>query len=76
MYGKVKSSNTSHFEAYAGFFRWAIEVIFDAYVLWPFSKNFPFELVMRVWTRDFTLSQFQSLKICPIMILVSLHNKM
>ena len=76
MYRKVKSSNTSHFEAYAGLFRLAMKVIFDAYVLWPFSKNFLFELVTRVKTRDFTVSQVQFLKICPNMILASLHNKM
>ena len=32
-YRKVESSNTSRFEAYAGFFRLLVKEIFDLYVL-------------------------------------------
>ena len=33
MYSKVASSNTSHLEAHAGFFRLLMKGIFDPYVL-------------------------------------------
>ena len=38
IYRKVASSNTSHLEAHAGFFRLLIEGIFDPYLLWRFDK--------------------------------------
>ena len=38
-YRKVASSNTSHLEAHAGFFRLLMKGIFDPYVLWPFDKK-------------------------------------
>ena len=38
-YRKVVSSNTSHLEAYAGFFRLLMKEIFDPYVLLPFDKK-------------------------------------
>ena len=50
---KGASSDTSRFEAHAGLFRLSIKGIFDAYVLWPFDKNFIFELVTRIRTRDY-----------------------
>ena len=37
-YCKVASSNTSRYEAHAGFFRLLMKGIFDPYVLWPFDK--------------------------------------
>ena len=47
-YRKVVSSNTSHLEAHAGFFRMLMKGIFDAYVLGHFDKKIIFELVTRV----------------------------
>ena len=38
-YRKVASSNTSHLEAHAGFFRLHMKGIFDPYALWPFDKK-------------------------------------
>ena len=35
---KVASSNTSHLEAHAGFFRLLMNGIFYPYALWPFNK--------------------------------------
>ena len=39
IYCKVASSNTSHLEAHAGFFRLLKKGIFDPYVLWPFDEK-------------------------------------
>ena len=41
-YSKVASSNTSHLEAHAGFFRLFMKGIFDPYVLRPFDKKLSF----------------------------------
>ena len=38
-YRKFASSNTSHLEAHAGFFRFLMKKIFDPYVLRPFDKK-------------------------------------
>ena len=38
-HSKVASFNTSHLEAYAGFFRLLMKGIFDPYVLCPFDKK-------------------------------------
>ena len=38
-YHKVASSNMSHLEAHAGFFRLLMKRIFDPYVLCPFDKK-------------------------------------
>ena len=43
------------FEVHVGLFRLSKKRIFNAYVLWPFGKNFLFELVTRVRTREYTL---------------------
>ena len=42
IYRKVASSNTSHLEAHAGFFRLLMKGIFNPYVLWPFGKKIDF----------------------------------
>ena len=52
LYRKVASSNTSRFEANAGISRLLMKGIFDAYVVWPFDKNFFFELVLCVSIRQ------------------------
>ena len=39
IYRKVASSNTSHLEAHAVFFRLLMKGSFDLYVLWPFDKK-------------------------------------
>ena len=54
-YRRVASSNTSRFEAHAGLLRLSVKGIFNAYVRWPFGRNFIFELVTRVRTRDYTV---------------------
>ena len=54
-YRKVASSNTSRFEAHAGLFRLSMKGILDDYVLLPIGKNFIFELVSHVRTRDYTV---------------------
>ena len=41
-YRKVTSTNPSHLEAHAGFFRLLMKGIFDPYVLWPFDKKLIF----------------------------------
>ena len=41
-YRIVASTSPSRFEAHAGLFRLLMKVIFDAYVLWPFSKKIIF----------------------------------
>ena len=56
VYGKVASSNKSRFEAYACLFRLSMKGIFDPYILWPFGKNFIFELVALVRTCDSTVN--------------------
>ena len=38
-YHKVASSNTSRFEAHAGFFEIAYKGFFVPYVLWPIDKK-------------------------------------
>ena len=53
----VASFNTFCLEAHPGIFRLLMKGIFDAYVLWPFDKKLFLELVMRVNTRDFTVSE-------------------
>ena len=58
IYRKVASLNTSRFEANVGLFRLSIKGIFNPSVLWPFGKNFIFELVTRVRTRDYTVPNF------------------
>ena len=55
MHCKVASSNTSHLEAHAGFFRLLMKGIFNLYVLWYFDKKLISELVTRVRTRDYTV---------------------
>ena len=52
-YRKVASSNTSHLEAYAGFFRLLMKEIFD--------KKLISYSVMRVRTRDYTIFITKSL---------------
>ena len=42
-YRQVASSNTSRFEAYAGFFKLLMKGILDPYVLLPFDKKLIFE---------------------------------
>ena len=37
---KVAGSSMSHLKAHAGHFRLLVKGIFNAYVLWPFGKNF------------------------------------
>ena len=39
MYRKISSTNTSHFEAYAGLFRLSMNRKFNLYLLWPFWKK-------------------------------------
>ena len=51
-YRRVISSNTSRLEAHAGYFRLFMKGIFDAYVLWHFSKNNVSELVMHIRTHN------------------------
>ena len=52
-YRKVASSNTSHVESHAGFFRLLMKRIFDPYVLCPFDKKLISKLVKRVRIRDY-----------------------
>ena len=54
-YRKIASSNTSHLEAHASFFRLLMKGIFDPYVLWPFDKKLISKLVTRVRTHDYTV---------------------
>ena len=73
-YRKVKSSNTSRFEAYSGFFRLLMKGIIDLYVLWPFDKKLNSKLAMRVRLRDYTvchLSEKPYIKSCMNGILTS-----
>ena len=49
-YHKVASSDTSHLEAHAGFFRLLMKGIFDS-----FKKKLIFQLLTRVRTRDYTV---------------------
>ena len=51
----IKSRVLTRYEAHAGLFRLSMKGIFNAYILWPFGKNFIFELVSRVRTRDYTV---------------------
>ena len=44
-YRKVKSSNTSRFEAYSGFFRLLMKGIIDLYVMWPFDTDILISIV-------------------------------
>ena len=55
VYRKVTTYKTSLFEAHAGLFRLSMKEIFNAYLLWPFGKNFIFELVTHDRTRDYTI---------------------
>ena len=55
IYRKITSSNTSHLEAHAGFFRLLKKGIFNPYVLWLFDKKLISKLVMRVRMHDYTV---------------------
>ena len=55
IYHKVACSNTSHLEAHAGFFRLLMKVIFYAYVLWPFDKEYISWLVMCIRSHYYTV---------------------
>ena len=57
MYRKVTSSNLSHLETHAGFFRLLMKGIFDPYVLGPFDEKFISKLVTRIRTRYYTVDQ-------------------
>ena len=54
-YRKVASSNASHLEVHAGFFRWLMKWIFNPYELCPLDKKLIPSLVLRVRTRDYTV---------------------
>ena len=72
---KIASSNTSHLEAHAGFFRLLMKGIFVSYLLWPFDKKLISYIVALIRTHDCTVYDLRCRVKTVLALLCSLLQK-